>query len=97
MDTEQLKAYLDEVVNEMTDTTVLAEDDAEARIEIKGQPFLELNRRQCQALFSTPASVRDFFQAMGKPKDAALFFKNMILDQEVEDALDRCFDSVDEE
>jgi hypothetical protein len=67
-------------------TVYLADDD-------KG---MRLNRREVELLLHDTNTVRQFFEALDEPEDCSVELCSVRLEQDVQDALERCFVSVDE-
>jgi hypothetical protein len=90
---EQLIADLDTG----EESSVVTIEDSHAVIYLADDTEgMRLNRREVELLFNDTNTVRQLFEALDEPEDCAIELCNVRLEQNVQDALERCFASVDE-
>jgi hypothetical protein len=94
---QPLIQLLDELRENSISTTVVTIGNSSATITLAGEvDGIVLSPEECELLLDTPDSVQQFHEAIGTPNDATLELHKMSVDDEVMDALNEMFSSVEE-
>jgi len=88
---------LDDLESETLDSSVVTLEDSWMKVYLaEDAEGILLNPRQCELLLDTPQTVRQLHEALDEPEDCAIELHSVVLEQAVEDALERYFAAVDE-
>lgn len=92
-----VQALIDDLRAEIDESSVGSTSESFAKIEDPKKGFsFTLSREDCEAVFHSAANVRNLFETLGNPDDAALELHELNLASEALEAAERCFSSVDE-
>ncbi len=94
---QPLSQLLEDLRAEGVETNVETAKHSYAKIYLSaGADPITLNKEECELLLASADTVRQLAEALGEPKDAAIEFHLVGVDDEVQDALERTFAAVDE-
>ena len=94
---QRLIQLLDELRAGNVGTTVVTIGSSSATITLTGEvDGMVLTPEECELLFDSSDSVQQLYEALDTPNDAMLELHNLSVDDEVMDALNESFSSVEE-
>lgn len=96
---DDLIQLIEDLEAETHDSSVETESGSHAVIHTEysnDAAGITLNERECKLVFNTEASAEQLFDALGKPAEATITLHNLILEDDVIEALERNFAAVDE-
>lgn len=93
---DELIELLETLREEGCEPSVVAGPDAHAIVYI-GKTQLELPKRDCLLLLDSEETVEGMFDALGSPVDASIELHDLEIEEDVRDALEERFTTVDEQ
>ena len=92
---EELIELLDTLRQEVRSSSALAEEDAHMAVYI-GKGTLNLDANESALVLHSRSTVKRFFEAIGSPDDTSIEITSIAIDDDVKEALDAVFSTVDE-
>ena len=92
---EELKELLDALINEVRSSSVMTDIGSRVAVYI-GKGTLNLDAAEVSLLLHNSSTVTRFFEAIGSPSAASIELYSIVIDDEVKEALDNKFSTVDE-
>lgn len=87
---------LNDLKAESVSTTVVTIRKSSAVISIGADDDIVLTPEECELLFDTPETVQQLFEALDEPQDASIELVNISVEDEVLEAMNELFSSVDQ-
>jgi hypothetical protein len=92
---EELIELLTALRDEVRSSSVMTEDDSRIAVYI-GKGTLNLDAAESSLLLNSRSTVTRFFEAIGSPSGASVELYSLAIDDDVKEALDNRFSTVDE-
>jgi hypothetical protein len=89
---------LEDLKDEVHDSSVGTDKTSKAVIHLDpdDEKGFTLNAEECRLLLHSEVTVRQLFEALDEPEEASISLHSLDVTQQVQDALERSFMSVDE-
>lgn len=93
-----LVQLIEDLKSEVHDSSVGGDKRSKAVVHIDpdDEIGISLNFEECKLLLHSESTVKQMHDAFNEPEEASIALHGLTLDQEVQDALERTFMSVDE-
>jgi hypothetical protein len=92
-----VQALIEDLRAEITESSVGSVPESFAKIEdAASNNSFTLSREECEFVFHSGLTVRNFHEALGFPDDASVELHDLNITSEALEAAERCFAAVDE-
>jgi hypothetical protein len=92
-----VQALIEDLRAEIAESSVGSTSESFAQVEdATSNTSFTLTREECECVFHSSQTVRNFHEALGYPDDASVELHDLTISSDALEAVERCFTAVDE-